>query len=166
MNHISYDRWQAIIRLPDLVMLASWAGQRGRLYSGQTAALIAHLNRVRDRDYGDLLGQIADDSACELASQLREFKARDVTHFALLCERTLTAARQEMTTAQYDRFVSDASVLERAIGEALPWHARLRAAFTKAPARDLRATLRRARQSSVAVPPASDPHGATLARPS
>ncbi len=165
MNHISYDRWQAIIRLPYLVMLACWVGQRGRLYRGQTASLLAHLTRIRDRDYGGLLGQIADDSACELAGQLRGFSARDVSHFALLCERTLAAARQEMTDAQYDRFVRDAGDLERTVGEALPWHARLRAAFARAPARDLRLTLRRALASSLALPPGPDSPGATAARP-
>ena len=62
MNEISYDKWRQIIRLPYLIVLAFWIGQRTRLYPSQMKRMLAKLEAIHRRDPDRLLGQLAADS--------------------------------------------------------------------------------------------------------
>ena len=144
MNEISYERWRAMMRLPYLVVLAFWVGQRGRLYKGQVARLLRALTEITERDPGDLLGQLADDAGRELTNQFSEFEMQDISHFALQCARSLEAAKAEMTDAQFLSHIDDMHGLVDAVGARVPWHGRLRDLFRGPTAQDPRETLRRA----------------------
>ena len=144
MNQISYDQWQAMIRLPYLAVLACWLGQRARLYRGQVNCMMEHLAAIRQRDVDSLLGQLADDAAREVLNHLKDFKKDDLSHFALQCARVLTAARSAMTAQQFQRYLSDMSDMVEAMNRAVPWYGRLRSLFEKSLPKDPRATLKRA----------------------
>ena len=132
MNHISYDKWQAMIRLPYLTVLAFWIGQKARLYPAQLNGMLAELEAIRCRDSNSLLGQLAADSAAELISQFESFAVADVTHLPLQCERVLIAARGSMSDEEFEQFVTDHIRLALIVRQSLPWHGRLRAALGKA----------------------------------
>ena len=144
MNEISYDKWQAIIRLPYLTVLAFWIGQRARLYPSQVNRMLAELEAIQERDLEGLLGQLAADSATELVNHFKSFKAEEISHFPLQCARVFTAARGVMTADQFDQYLRDNNGIVRAMQEALPWYGRLLAMLRKPLPQDPRATLRNA----------------------
>lgn len=152
MNEISYDKWQALIRLPYLIVLAFWIGQRARLYPSQLSRLLAELEAIQKRDPEGLLGQIAADSAAELVNQVKTFKADEISHFPLQCARVFTAARTAMTPNQFTQYLRDNNGIVRAMQEALPWQGRLRAMLQKTSPRDPRVALFNALEHAASTP--------------
>ena len=138
-------------RLPFLVVIAHWIGQRGRLYEGQVACVLEHLRDISDRDLRSVLGQLADDSAKELVTHLRNLKAEDISHFPLQCARVLAAAKDAMSVEQYHQYVGDIRAMTKAVRASVPWHGRLRRSFDKRLPLDPRRTLLRALQEAVPV---------------
>ena len=152
MNQISYDKWQSMIRLPYLTVLAFWIGQRAHLYPDQLNRMLAELEAIRKRDPENLLGQLAADSAAELANHVKKLNAEEISHFPLQCARVLTAARAVMTTDQFEQFLRDNNGIVQAMQEALPWQGRLRAILRKPLNRDPRVELRNALEEAALTP--------------
>ena len=152
MNQISYDKWQAMIRLPYLTVLAFWIGQRARLYPSQLDCMMAELEAIQNRDLEGLLGQVAADSATELVNHLKTFKVDEISHFRLQCARVLTAARAAMTPEQFGQYLRDNNGIVRAMRKALPWHGRLRVALQKPLPQDPRVTLQSALEEAALKP--------------
>ena len=124
MNQISYDQWQAMIRLPYLAVLAFWIGQRMHLHGGQIKAVLAHLALVKDRNLDNVVGQVADDSGAELLNHLKALKGEDVSHFKLQCARVLAAAENAMSHQEFHQYVCHHREMLHAMYGAVPWHAR------------------------------------------
>ena len=144
MNEIGYDQWQAMNRLPYLILLATCMDQRGYLHRAQITCLLERLAAVYQREPDGLLGQLAEDGARELVSQFQGRDPTDTSHFPLACARTLDAARRAMDNAHLARFVHDALGHLDAVGESLPGLRRLLARLTRRHPNVARATLRRA----------------------
>ena len=144
MNEISYDKWRQIIRLPYLIVLAFWIGQRAQLYPSQMKCMLSKLEAIHRRDPDRLLGQLAADAVTELVNHLEQFKAEEVSHFPLHCARVITASRAVMTEEQFRQYLQDSNEILRIMQEALPWHGRLRAMLRKPLPQDPRNELRNA----------------------
>jgi len=160
VNEISYDKWQSIIRLPYLTVLAFWIGQRGRIYPNQINRMLEELEAIRQRDSDGLLGQLAADSATELVNHIKTLTAEEISHFRLHCARVFTAARVVMTTDQFRQYLSDNNGIVQAMREALPWQDRLRAIFRKQLPQDPRVALCNALEEAALAPHASADQGA------
>jgi len=152
VNEISYDKWQAMIRLPYLTVLAFSIGQRARLYPSQLTRMLTELETIQNRDLQGLLGQLAADSAAELTNQAKKPQADEISHFPLQCARVLAAARAVMTADQFAQFLRDSTSLAHAMEKALPWHGRLRTAFQSPIPQDPRVTLRAALEEAALTP--------------
>ena len=152
MNQISYDHWQAMIRLPYLAVLAFWMGQRARLYSGQIKAVLRHLAKIKHRDLDSVLGQLADDSAAELLNLLKGMKAEDISHFQLQCARVVAAAQSAMSASQFQRYLAHHQDMLRAMYRAVPWYARVLNMLRKPLPADPRLTLLRALDTATPAP--------------
>lgn len=152
MNQISYDKWQSIIRLPYLTVLAYWIGQRAQLYPSQLRRMLSELEAIQKRDQEGLLGQLAADSATELVNHVRTFKAEEISHFPLQCARVFTAARAVMTADQFRQYLRDNNGIARAMQEALPWQGRFRAMLRKPLPKDPRVALRNALEKAAPTP--------------
>ena len=144
MNEISYDKWQQIIRLPYLIVLAFWIGQRTQLYPSQMKRMLTKLEAIHRRDPDRLLGQLAADSVNELINHLEQFKAEEISHFSLQCARVITASRAVMTEDQFRQYLQDNNDIVQAMQQAIPWHGRLRVMLQKRLPQDPRVTLRNA----------------------
>lgn len=152
MNQISYDKWQSIIRLPYLTVLAYWIGQRAQLYPSQLRRMLSELEAIQKRDQEGLLGQLAADSATELVNHVKTFKAEEISHFPLQCARVFTAARAVMTADQFRQYLRDNNGIARAMQEALPWQGRFRAMLRKPLPKDPRVALRNALEEAAPTP--------------
>jgi hypothetical protein len=152
VNQVSYDKWQQIIRLPYLTVLAFWIGQRARLYPSQLRRMVSELEAIQKRDLESLLGQLAADSATELVNHIKTFKADEISHFRLQCARVFTAARAVMTADQFSQYLRDNNGIVRAMQEELPWQGRLRAMLRKPLPQDPRVVLCNALEDAALTP--------------
>lgn len=143
MNEISYDKWQAIIRLPYLIVLAFYVAQRGKVYRSQIQCLIDHVAEESRKDPASLLAQIADDSMREFLAHFANLKAADVTHFTLQVTRSIEAAKSVLSPSQYEQYLIGIRHVATQQRVVVPWHGRLRALLIRPPRTDLRQSLER-----------------------
>lgn len=153
MNQISYDKWQEVIRLPYLTVLAFWIGQRAQLYPSQLNRMLSELEAIKNRKLESLLSQLAADSATELVNHFKTFKADEISHFPLQCARVFTAARAIMTADEFSQYLQDHNDIVRAMREALPWQGRLRAMLRRPPPQDPRVALYNALEEAALTTP-------------
>ncbi|WP_435103312.1 hypothetical protein [Arhodomonas sp. AD133] len=126
LDRISYEKWQALIRLPFLSLLAVYLDQRGRMHARQVQVYCDHLGAIVARDPGSTLAQIADDALRESVNQFKELRPDDVDHFIARCAIAVEAARTALDPASFDELCRLTKELASAIRTSAPWHLRLR----------------------------------------
>jgi len=131
LNNISYKKWQTIIRLPSLILLAFFIDQRGHLHKAQIESVIQCLGTICKSESHGLFGQIAADALEEFPAQIKSYSEIDVSSLTSYCAISIEDARSTMSSETFKKYIALMNDLAIKIRDAIPWYTRVqRIAFS------------------------------------
>lgn len=133
VNEIGYKDWQAIIRLPYLIMFAIFVEQRLKLHKEQINVafeMFEQLNNINDRA---VLTQVFSDALKEIPEKWGDLDGVELTCYIASCAISIETARRVFSSEDfydYSQFMQD---LLNNMNKALPWRKKFIAQFNKKP---------------------------------